>query len=547
MRYYILALITSLLFAACQANKAKLPSEVDIPQRFTVEMEEAEVLASSILPGRTFELLNSSDAHPAYYIFNAHEGGFVIVSAHEAAEPILGYSDKESISLSNLPLGLIGLLDEYSQDINKAREMGLTPSKHQLEMRSAILRASTPPTIIVDPLLGLIQWNQGSGYNKFTPDFTPVGCVATATAMIMRYWEYPERGQGVYQYHSDRFGTQGHDFNYTLQWGKMPKNKEALSALSDKEQVEATFHLSRFNYGVAVALNMNFDYGENGGSGTFQRYVPEMLQDFYKYPSTIRNLLSEDYSPEEWESMLRAELDAKRPVQYAGRGDGGGHSFVIDGYNDNGEYSLNWGWGGTSNGWFKLSALSPKELGTGGGSGGFDRDHEMVVGFEPPAHIKVESQGNSDILNPPLYDKPTVFPSMDLFIKYTRFNNIETYSTAGGYENYSDKVIESVDGKLDLTVMPQILRADASGYILLSLDLNHNGNFYQKDENDLIIKFDPIVAGNGISKSINLMSFNIKPEKGKKYTMRLSISPYGYANPNYMISGEIEDYTILIK
>ena len=34
-------------------------------------------------------------------------------------------------------------------------------------------------------------WGQGSPYNSFTPSNTPTGCVAVATAQIMRYHEWP--------------------------------------------------------------------------------------------------------------------------------------------------------------------------------------------------------------------------------------------------------------------------------------------------------------------------------------------------------------------
>ncbi|MDN4754188.1 C10 family peptidase [Porphyromonadaceae bacterium W3.11] len=550
MKKSVLLLVLLLLFTACQEgpNGVSQVEKQSSNKQFDVNPEEARGLAQSILPGKTLEMLETDVADPsAYYVFNAREGGFVIVSAYVAAEPILGYSELGTIDSGNVPLGLKSLLDDYSGEIISARKMELTPSRKRLEERRAILRSGDEAKVIKEPILGDLKWDQGNGYNLFAPDFTPIGCVATATAMIMRYWEYPERGQGVYQYNSGRFGIQGHDYNYTLRWDKMPMNKEALSRLSEPEKEAAKFHTSRFNYGVAVALDMNFDYGENGGSGTYQKFVPEMLHHFYKYPPTIKNLYADNYSADEWHQMLRAELDAGRPVQYAGRGEGGGHSFVIDGYKDNGYFSLNWGWGGISNGWFKLSALSPDELGSGGGSGGFNMDHEMIIGFEPPVRVEGKNSGNVDELDSPLFDSPVVLPSLDLYIKYTRFNQIETYSTAGRYEVYTDKIINVDNGKLDVVIKPHFLRPDAVGYVLLSVDLNHDGIFNSEKDQDIILSFEKLTSGQEINKTIDFNTLKVKPVKGKTYTMRVNISAYGYSNPNYMISGEVEDYTIMIK
>lgn len=553
MRNNLLLVIMMLFFVSCTKEGDITLADFPNAQQQMVELSEAKALANSQLPGRELVLMDFSemDKNPSdailYYVFTAEDGGFVIVSAHRAAQPILGYSEECSIDPDNLPLGLADLLKSFSKEIGLAYAMNLSPSASIADLRSALRNGGNQSNIIVDPLLGKIKWNQGTGYNAFTPDYTPVGCVATATAMIMRYWKYPERGQGVYRYRSSRFGTQGHDYNYTLQWDKMQRNAQELNQMSETQKSEAVFHTSRFSYGVAVAVDMNFDYGENGGSGTYQALVPGMLTHFYKYPRTIKNIYAEEYTSEEWHNILQAELKAKRPVQYAGRGDGGGHSFVIDGYKDNGDYHLNWGWGGSSNGWFKLNALDPEELGEGGGTGGFNLDHEMIIGFEPPARVQGKNTDNVDILDPILFDRPTVLPSIDLYISHTLFNGVQTASIAGGYEDYTDKVIIAKNGKLDLRITPTFLRPDATGYMILSLDLDRDGRFTSKDKKDIVIPMSELRSGQVATATIDLMSYDAKPEIGKKYTMRINLSALGYSNPNYMISGEVEDYSIIIK
>lgn len=40
-----------------------------------------------------------------------------------------------------------------------------------------------------------------------------------------------------------------------------------------------------------------------------------------------------------------------------GNGPGGGHAWVVDGYDSNDLFHMNWGWGGTDNGWYDLSEI----------------------------------------------------------------------------------------------------------------------------------------------------------------------------------------------
>ena len=70
--------------------------------------------------------------------------------------------------------------------------------------------------------------------------------------------------------------------------------------------------------------------------------------------------------------MLCNELRHGRPIVYAGGGDYGGHAFVIDGYTVDNYYSVNWGWGGSDNGYFLLSALN-----------GFNLGQSAILGLKP--------------------------------------------------------------------------------------------------------------------------------------------------------------------
>jgi hypothetical protein len=92
------------------------------------------------------------------------------------------------------------------------------------------------------------------------------------------------------------------------------------------------------------------------------------------------------YTDSQWIQLLKGELDNGRPMVYGGFSDSGGHAFVCDGYQGDDYFHINWGWGGQSDGYFRLSLLNPEEQGLGGSSSldGFSYGQDMVYGIRPP-------------------------------------------------------------------------------------------------------------------------------------------------------------------
>ena len=80
-----------------------------------------------------------------------------------------------------------------------------------------------------------------------------------------------------------------------------------------------------------------------------------------------------------FETYIYNELLQGRPVMVAGwTSSGGGHTFVIDGYDTNtGLYHVNWGWGGSYDGWFAMSALEPKT------SVAYNSNKVAIIGIQP--------------------------------------------------------------------------------------------------------------------------------------------------------------------
>ena len=78
--------------------------------------------------------------------------------------------------------------------------------------------------------------------------------------------------------------------------------------------------------------------------------------------------------------MVYDELKAGHPVLYIGKSESMRHSFVVDGYDGDGLFHVNWGWSGLYNGYYSLSTLSSVE---GSTTKGYTMSQCAVFGAYP--------------------------------------------------------------------------------------------------------------------------------------------------------------------
>ena len=107
-------------------------------------------------------------------------------------------------------------------------------------------------------------------------------------------------------------------------------------------------------YHCGVAVEMNF---APDGSGANSWDVPDAIERFFSYSNHANLEWREGYSLLSWQNMLKESFDIGWPVYYSGFSNSGGHAFVCDGYDDNDLFHFNWGWGGSSDGWFVIDEI----------------------------------------------------------------------------------------------------------------------------------------------------------------------------------------------
>ncbi len=206
---------------------------------------------------------------------------------------------------------------------------------------------------------------------------TWVGCVATSMAQIMCHFSWPERGAGCHSY-SWKGKEIALDFSkQEFRWDLMlPDYKGGYT----QEQAEA---VARLCYACGVAVDMNYGLGGSGAEGEAQA---DALRDYFGYGKSTTLLDRSDFYTSDWERLMHESLMAGAPVAYMGFADGGGHAFLLDGYDGEGFFHFNWGWTGDADGYFRMSSINPYEESWPGYVYGYNRDQNAVV-FALPSFI----------------------------------------------------------------------------------------------------------------------------------------------------------------
>lgn len=355
------------------------------------------MLLQKASPRRGTAHMGSTSVESYYYVFNNNgDKGFTIVSGDDLMPEIVGYSDKGTFSEENMPDNLKAFLKAYCATLEKVVAGNKTATDNVKEL--AVRRASgTETTVIVEPLLQAITWNQGEPYNNECPLYdgknrAVTGCVATAMAQIMAYYKYPDALQNNIPAYISQ-GAAG-DINIegveaagrTYDWAHM--RDEYDEEFSD---VEATA-VARLMSDVGKSVNMT--YGSESGAITIAPAFA--LPEYFGYdPDLIQYIQRAQVSLAKWIEIIKHELNEARPVYYGGLSEGGGHAFVCDGYDSADFFHINWGWGGYCNGNFDISVLNPNSNSGAGASSttdGYDMGMVVVVGIRPDNEVADDVQ-----------------------------------------------------------------------------------------------------------------------------------------------------------
>ena len=305
---------------------------------------------------------------PTVYVYSKDDSSFMILSADDQTEAMLAYGDNFNGEINPT---LQWFLGEYSKEIESLR--------NNPQPRMVTLTTTASEKAAIAPMIST-KWNQADPYNRMCPEDangrSMTGCVATTMAQIINYHKLPAgngTGAASYQWNGQ---TLSFDFaNNSFDWDNMINIYDSNAT---EQQINAVAELM-FACGVSVEMEYT-----SSASGAATRDVPKALFSYFGFDKNIHVESRSLYTIQNWNDFIYSELEANRPVYLSGGNAKSAHAFVCDGYSSDNFFHINWGWGGMSDGYFKLSALDPESQGIGGSSSGYNMYLEAVVGIQPP-------------------------------------------------------------------------------------------------------------------------------------------------------------------
>ena len=380
MRKYYLLLLVAIAYISANAQH--------------VSEQQALLKAQAFMKGKQFKpsanarslgrARSKKTVDESIYIFNVeNKGGFVIVSGDERTEPILGYSTSGEIDYDCMPDNLRAWLEGYEVQIQAIKDS----RSFARPCKASILDEPS-----VTPLI-TTKWNQAEPYNLLCPmddeeELRSVtGCVATALAQVMYYYRWPENCTSIPAY---RTMTKGIDMEMlpgtSFRWNMMKKEYDEDET---GEEALAVAELMRY---CGQAVEMDYTRKES-----LAHIETNLMTSYFGYSSNMRTVSRSDYTSDEWNMMIYRELSNGRPVLYNGGAysvkketgdmDYERHQFICDGYDGNGLFHFNFGWGGIYDGYFLTSLteeLRDNDEGTWCyGIYGYSLRQEAILGFQP--------------------------------------------------------------------------------------------------------------------------------------------------------------------
>ena len=389
---FICLLVSTMMMAGpVDQEAAKQKAQAFIANKMGAKAHRSMKATSSGVTKAT----NRAATRDYLYVFNIDGGGYVIVSADDRTEEILGYSTTGTFDANKMPDNMRAFLQEYVDGIQYLDDNNIQiirPKSILKKGRNTRQATNRAPKTSISPLLKT-TWDQWAPYALYCPKasngkLTLTGCVATAMAQVMGYHKWPNAtttdipaytSSGTYNIPLTSAGT-------AIDWANI-KNSYTCDysmTMTESQADNSQKAVARLMQLCGQSVMMN--YGTGGSSATTALCVNALIK-YFDYDASAQWLLRKNFSYSEWQDIIYAELAANRPVLYDGQSAGGGHAFVCDGYSSDDFFHINWGWSGTSNSYFRLRLLNPEDQGAGGSSTneGYGVDQGAGIGIKKNA------------------------------------------------------------------------------------------------------------------------------------------------------------------
>lgn len=372
-----LILFVAGFFTAFAAHAVPLTPEAALARVYALSPQKKAAGINKQQPRLVRSFSADKGENADVYLFNTPDAGYLVVSADDIAPALLGYGDSAPTDAVSLPPAMLYWIGEYSRQIAAMRSAGVC--KYTVQKNAT---EDMPP---IGPLIET-KWAQEAPYFNMCPLYDgkrcATGCVATATAQIMNYHKWPERGFGSHSYTTPSWDYAEKPFDVSCNFGEITFDWNNMLDLYDGyyTQVQADA-VAQLMFACGAAVDMQYS---PVASGALSSDVAAALINYFGYDKGVSFASRDYFDSQQWDRFIYGQLCDYGPVQYSGLNNDGGHSFVCDGYGSDGYFHINWGWAGICDGYFLLTALDPDSQGTGGTTAGYNFSQGAVINISTP-------------------------------------------------------------------------------------------------------------------------------------------------------------------
>ena len=371
-----------------------------------VDKQTALGIAKDFFSGKGIEMKQTKAAYKAprkaasedkayYYVFNAGDNkGFVVVSGDDRTPQILGYTDSGTFVKDEMPENMRSWFNHYADEIKYLDDNNIQRTESS---ESKGMKKSSKAHHSIAPILTCL-WDQGDPYNLSCPDYynadgstgrSATGCVATAIAQVLYHHKFPAQTKMVIPTHSNKYTlSDGTTKTVTLPAIRR-KTKIDWDNMLDKYNGSETDEQKKAVADLMLLVGQAVKMGYGASSGSSYADSRRLFVNYLGYDDGVQILRSDNYGIQEWFEMIYDELAAGYPIAYGGSSTGGGHAFVVDGFDGDQLFHLNWGWSGGSNGYFLITVLNPGDQGIGGSTSadGYSMSQDAIM------YLRAEDDG----------------------------------------------------------------------------------------------------------------------------------------------------------
>ena len=591
MRILKFTLITAWFFLMLPSVNAQPVSRATALLRARAFMQgKNRMITQHIFPAQTRSVGDMS--HPQYYIFNADaNGGFVIVSGDERLPSILGYTQRGCYRDEEMPdnmrswlKGTAEYIDYIQQHDVSLPQQTLSSLGEPIPPQTKSLWDQTMPYNASLPLVSSYL-DEGCTHPNREPARGVTGCAATALAQVMYYWKYPAHTTAEIPGRTDfvwnsidqkipdqtypiwlMFSQKDIPANTPIDWDNMIDcyyKRDANGHILNDEQGSPVLTgsspqqdaIARLMEICSAAIQTKYGPVYASGSGANDHNVLRGAYRHLGFPNVV--LREQDYyGYEQWIHELYEELQNAHAVFFTGNSTSGGHAFVIDGYDTEDLFSVNWGWSGDGNGYYRIFSLQPTDQGTGGAiiNDGFRFGQAFLSHFYP----------NAPALQPQLYavrmrsEHKKAAMEADGTFPVSLQMSVKNMECVGGF--YAELGVAAVDDDgniIDVT----LLEGHHGGMRLMQYNKADTLNKYpimvqQQPSMPKSYRLCPCFRAEGASKwkladgaeSIKVRVNDDNTEVKLSHTANLSLAFAGAASTNYTVElGQPFYYSVRLK